>query len=164
MSQYLIAVMNGTQARFLTLEPAEVGVYNACPRLMEHESLLRNENKLSGQELWSSTKPGRNRGSAGQAHGYDDHREEHLAESERRFAQVIGDRLMTLIQTCQPQQFILVAEAQALGVIRELILPLLPKAIPIQEVSKDLCQLKPHELHDYLSAKALLPGRKRAMS
>jgi protein required for attachment to host cells len=128
---------------------------------MEHESLLRNENKLSGQALWSSTKTGRNRSSSGQSHSYDDHREEHLMESERRFAQLIGERLMNLLQTFRSQQLILVAESQVLGVLREMIVPLLSKSIPVQEVPKDLCQFKPHELHDYLSAKALLPSRTR---
>lgn len=164
MSQYLIAVLNGTYARFLTLESTGTGAHDASSRLIEHESLLRAENKLSGQDLWSSTKTGRNRSSSGRAHGYDDHREEHLVETERRFAQLIGDRLLSLIQTFRAQQLILVAESQLIGVIREVIVPLLPKSISIREVSKDLYQLKPHELQDYLSAKDLLPGRKRLTS
>jgi protein required for attachment to host cells len=83
-------------------------------------------------------------------------------EFERRFAQSITNRIVDLIQTVQPQQLILVAEPQALGVIRELIPSNLPKTLAIKQLPKDLCQLKPHELHDYLSDKELLPNRKRA--
>jgi protein required for attachment to host cells len=162
MNKYLIAVANGTHARFLTLESTNSNSYNSAPQLVEHEALLSAEHGLSGQQLWSSAKTGRNRGVAGQAHNYDDHREDHVLEFERRFAQLITQRLVDLFQAVQPQQLILAAEPQTLGVIRELIPSNLPKTLTIKQLPKDLCQLKPHELHDYLSDKELLPNRKRA--
>ncbi len=38
-------------------------------------------------------------------------------------------------------------------------MPLLPKDIKINELAKNLCQLKPHELYEYLVNKELLPAR-----
>jgi protein required for attachment to host cells len=127
--------------------------------LMEHEGRISPAGELKGQELWSSSKTGRNRGSSGQAHSYDDHRESHLIEFERHFAQSITARIIDLIQTHQAQQLLLISETKILGLMRESLIPLLPKDVKISELAKNLCQLKPHELYGYLVNKELLPVR-----
>ncbi|MDZ8054155.1 MAG: host attachment protein [Aulosira sp. ZfuVER01] len=162
MNKYLVAVIDGTKARFFTLKPSELPGYDSGPHLIEHEALLSSNNELQGQELWTSTKTGRNRGVAGQAHSYDDGRDSHLIESERRFTQSITTKIVNLIQTHQIQQVVIISEPRILGLIREGLMPVLPRNIKIHEIAKELCHLKAHELHEYLASKKLLPAHKRA--
>jgi len=161
MSHFLVAVINGTKARLLTLEPVELPEYESGPHLMEQEGLLSAAKETPGQELWSSAKTGRNRGVAGHAHSYDDHRENHMLEFERRFAQTIANKIVELADTSQVQQLLLIAEPQILGLMRESLMPILPKHLKISELAKDLCHLQAKELHEYLAKKELLPAYNR---
>ena len=119
---------------------------------------------MQGKDLWSSTKTGRNRGSAGQAHGYDDHRENHVSEFERSFAKEIASKTAALAQSRQAQEVLVVAEPQILGLLREVLSSQIPKQLKVTELAKDLCKLKPLELHEYLAHRDLLPARKVASS
>ena len=162
MNQAIVAVLDGTKARFFILETAEFPEYESGPNLIEHEGLLNSEKERQGQDLWANTKTGCNRGSAGQAHGYDDHRQNHMIEFERRFAQKIATNIAHLARVHQAQRVLLIAEPQILGLMRETLIPVLPKTLELSELAKDLCQLKPSELQGYLANKKLLPACKRA--
>lgn len=161
MQNYVVAVVNSTRARLFVLESAKFPEYEPSAKLVEVATLLSSTQELQGQDLWSNTKPGRNRSSAGQAHGYDDHRENHRIEFERRFAQAIAVQMTELLQTYQPHQLLLVAEPQILGIMREVLIPELPKNLKVYELAKDLCRLSTHELHEYLATKNLLPTQSR---
>jgi protein required for attachment to host cells len=161
MSKYMVAAIDGTKARFLTLEPAEFPG-DSGPHLTEHEGLSNAAKEMQGQDLWADTNSGRNRGSGGQAHSYDDHRQNHLIEFERRFAQEIAAKISDLARSHQVQQLLLVAEPQILGFMREALGSVFPKNLKMTELAKDICHLKPHELHEYLASKELLPARKKA--
>jgi protein required for attachment to host cells len=160
MSQYLVAVIDGTRARFLTLEPAEFPEYQSGPNLVECESMSNATNDRPDQELWTDSKTGRNRGANGQAHSYDDHRDNHRVEFERRFAQEIVNCAHHLLQSYQIQNLVLVAEPQILGLMRDVLGSTIGRSVQTSELSKDLCHLKPHELHDYLANRKLLPPQK----
>lgn len=162
MQKYVVAVVNSTRAKLFVVEPAEFPEYQPSPRLVEKETLHNSTQELQGQDLWSNTKPGRNRGTAGQAHGYDDHRENHRVEFERRFAQEISAKLAQIIRQNQPHQLLLVAEPQILGIMRDVLTPEMLKNLKFNELAKDLCQLKPHELYEYLATKDLLPAQTRS--
>lgn len=159
MQKYIVAVANSIKAKLFVLQTAELTDFEPTPKLVEIEELLSSTQDRQGQNLWSSTKPGRNRGTAGQAHGYDDHRESHCIEFERRFAQEFAAKLTQLIRSAQPCQLLLIAEPQILGIMRGVLTPNLPKNLKCNELAKDLCQLKAHELHEYLATKNLLPPR-----
>jgi protein required for attachment to host cells len=158
MQKYVVVVASSTKAKMFVLEPAEFPDYQLSSRLVEKNELHNLSQEQQGQDLWSNTKPGRNRGTAGQAHGYDDHRENHMIEFERRFAQDISTKLVQLIRTVQPDQLLLIAEPHILGIMRSVLVPDLPKNLKSNELAKDLCQLKAHELHEYLTTKDLLPA------
>lgn len=162
MSQLLVTAINGGTARFFTLESVILSGPDPSPRLVEHEGLTSSEGGLPGEALWSNVKPGRNRGVGGQAHGYDDHRQNHEAEFEKRFAQSTARNLLNLIQTHQVRKLILVAEPKILGLMRSVFIPLLPQQVTVYELARDLCHLKPQELHEYLAGKGQLPARKQA--
>ncbi|MGH2412240.1 MAG: host attachment protein, partial [Microcystaceae cyanobacterium] len=108
MNQSVVAVIDSTKARFFTLEQPELPEYQSGPNLIERECLTNTAMELPGKELWANTKTGRNRGSGSQAHGYDDHRENHLGEFERSFAKEIVTKVLNLTQTYQSQNVLLV--------------------------------------------------------
>ena len=158
MVKFAVAVINGTQARFFTLDSAATSEYESGPNLIEHESLADSTQELRGQELWANTKTGRNRVGSGQAHSYDDHRQNHEIEFEKRFASKISSAMLNIIQTNQARQLILVAEPQILGMMREAMADNLFKTLNIKEVAKDICHFNVNQIHDYLAKKKLLPA------
>jgi protein required for attachment to host cells len=163
MNHTLVAVLNGTKARFFTLEFADFPEHESGPNLIEHEALINEENELAGEELWASSKTGRNRGSVGQSHSYDDHRQNHVVEFEQRFSQKIVSRMQSLIELHNIRHLLLVAEPQMLGIVREPINAEISKTIEIKELAKDLCQFSVRDLHEYLASKKFLPARKGIM-
>ena len=164
MGIFAVAVINRSQARFLTLDSSATSEYESSPNLIEHECLVNTTGELHGQELWANTKTGRNRGSNGQAHGYDDHRQKHEMEFEKKFASKINLELNDLIQAHQARHLIIVAEPQILGMMRNAINSSVMKNLNIDEVAKDICHLKTNQIHDYLAKKELLPACQKVYS
>ncbi len=163
MNQYLVTAINGKKARFFTLEIAQFPEYESSPNLKEHLSLLSRAKELPGIELWANTKTGCNRRGVGITHSYDDRRQAHIIEFERRFVSEVGKTLVDLIENYQAQHLILIAEPHILGLMRETVLSILPKNFKVNQLAKDLCSLKPHELHEYLANKRLLPRAKKVL-
>ena len=164
MSQYLVTAINGAKARFFTLETAQFPEYESSPNLKEHSCLFSSTKELLGKELWANTKTGRNRGIAGITHSYDDRRQAHIIEFERRFVSDIGKTIVDLIENHQVQRLILIAEPQILGLIRDTLVSILPKNFKVNELAKDLCYLKSNQLHEYLANKRLLPRTKKVVT
>lgn len=158
MGKFAVAVINGTQARFFTLDSAATSEYESGPNLIEHSGLTDSTKEMLSQELWANIKTGRNRGTSGQAHSYDDHRQNHEIEFEKRFANEISSKMLDIIQTHQARHLILVAEPQILGLMREAMSDNLFKNLNIKEVAKDICHFKVTQIHDYLAKKELLPA------
>ena len=164
MVKFAVAVIDGTQARFFTLDSAAISEYESGPNLSEHEGLSDSTKELHGQELWANTKTGRNRGTSGQAHSYDDHRQNHQIEFEKRFANKISSAMLNIIKTHQAKQLILVAEPQILGMMREAMTDKLFKTLNVTEVAKDICRFSINQIHDYLAKKELLPACQKVYS
>ncbi|MBE9138117.1 host attachment protein [Nodosilinea sp. LEGE 07088] len=163
MTRFLVAVVDGAKARFLTLEPLSAPELESGPDLIEHCELLNPAIEMAGQDLWANTKTGRNRGSGSRGHSYDDHRGNHLVEFERRFAQAIDTKMASLLAQYDLNTLVLVAEPQILGILRE-NLTSANHRIQAQEVAKDLCRMTSRQLHEYLAQKGLLPPRQVAMA
>jgi protein required for attachment to host cells len=160
MNQHmLIAVIDRAHARFLTLVPVEISDDDFT--LVEQTGLTLPEGEASGEELWSSTKTGRNRGPQGQAHSYDDHRQEHAIEFERHFAHSIANHMKLIVQDRHLQTVLLVAAPQILGLMRQALEPVLPETVKLTEVAKDLCHLTPYEIQAYLAEQKLIPASHR---
>ncbi|NJL45133.1 MAG: host attachment protein [Leptolyngbyaceae cyanobacterium SM2_3_12] len=163
MTRFLVAVVDGAKARFLTLEPLEAPEFEFGPDLVERCELLNPAIEMAGQDLWANTKTGRNRSSGGQGHNYDDHRNNHLVEFERRFAQAIVAQGDELIGAYDLNTLVLVAEPQILGLLRNCLHSSNGRSVQISDLPKDLCWMKPRQLHDYLAQKQLLPTRQVPM-
>ncbi len=157
MNNVVVAVVDSAKARFLILEWAKFPEEAMGSRLVEVEGLANPVSQAQGQQLWSSTKTGRNLGGGGQAHSYDDHREHHQVEFQRRFTQAIATHLVNLVPQYQAQQLILIAESQLIGLLREAIASSTLAQLEITQVTKHLGHLPPFELQKYLAHEGLLP-------
>ncbi len=153
--------MNGTKAQFFTLEAVSLTMPEAGLKLVEQDSLLNAENELLGQDLWSTSKTGRNRSTSGQNHAYDDHREQHCVEFEKRFANQITHHIAQLVQTHEIRQLLLVSEPQFLGLMRESLAGALPKTLEVTELAKSIGQMTASQIHQYLAEQSLLPMPQR---
>lgn len=162
MNQTSVVVVNGSRARFFTLEPAQLGSIEGGPNLREREDLINPDVESHDQELWTETKSGRNRApGGGPAHGYDDHRDEHLDEFKRRFAREVAREAAGLVKETGSERLVLAAQKRMLGFLREELDPLLQTGVKVVEVTKDLSKMSAQELHQYLAREKVLPARKR---
>lgn len=158
MNKYLVVAIDASRARFLTLEAVDSLLDESKCRLIEHKGLLNSVGELPGKELWATTKTGRNQGTGSQAHTYDDGRESHMHEYERRFVRIVADKIIEFTQRQSIRQLVLVAEAQTLGLLRECMIPLLPNNLSTQAIAKDLSKFKITEIYKYLAEKNILPS------
>lgn len=164
MNRFIVAVIDGTKARLLTLEPVQAPEYESGPNLVEQCELLNPARAAATQELWATTKGGRNRSRVSRGHSYSTERNTQLVEFERRFAQSIAEQLNLLVRSHDVHGLVLAAEPQILGLMRECLSGPAARLASTRELAKDLCHLKPHDLHEYLAQKGMLPARQRALS
>ena len=161
MSDYCVVAVDGARARFFCLEPAQQPALESGPKLVEdREALINTELELSGRDLWSDNKTGRNAAN-GMAHGYDDHRDQHTEEFKRRFAKQVADEAVQHAQLKGAKKLIVTAEKQMLGYLRN-ALHVSPKAgFEVTELAKDLSRLSPQDLQEHLASEGLVPPRQR---
>jgi protein required for attachment to host cells len=158
----VVVVVDGTRARFLTLEDGAAG---SGPKLREHKDLVNPESDMRGRDLWSDVKTGRGRATdGGPAHGYpvhsyDDHREKHEDEFERRFARRVAEETISLVQARPAKQIIVVAQKRMLGFLRPALMHTLRGEVEVRELAKDLSKLNTAELHERLAGEKFLPPR-----
>lgn len=161
MHNNYVVVAGGSRARFFTLQDVEFPEMQSGPNLCEINDLVNVENESSGNELWSNTKSGRNRGGGGSpAHGYDDHRSQHEDEFERRFARDIARETAKMLHQSSTKQLVLVAQKRILGFLRNELDTLIKAGVEIKELAKDLSKLSPLELHEHLARERLIPERR----
>ncbi|MFQ4138439.1 host attachment protein [Nodosilinea sp. PGN35] len=160
MTRFLVAVVDGAKAKFLTLEPVAVPEVESGPDLIERCQLLNPAAEMPEPDS-GNTKASRHRGSGSRGHSYDDRRGNYLVEFERRFAQAIGAQMEALISAYDLNTLVLVAEPQILGTLRHCLAGVSDR-LQVQELAKDLCKMKPQQLQDYLAQKGVLPTRQVA--
>ena len=163
MSEYCIVVAEGSRARFFTLEPADIPELESGPNLVEHVALANPEHQAHNGALWSETRAGRNRTAHGAAHGYDDHRQQHSAEMERRFARNVVCELDRMARGNGTRKIVICAEKQMLGFLRSSISDTIGHDVEISEVAKDLTKLPLRDLHARLAAEGHIPRRKQRL-
>lgn len=155
MSDYCVVVADGVRARLFSLKEAGGGA--GGPNLVEISDLANPD--VAAAVLQVDEKVGHNVASASSgSHGFEDHRDRHRQESERRFARQVAAEAATLVGREKAGCLVVAAEARMLGHLREALN--LPAAVRVSEVAKDLTKLAPQELHGHLTADKALPGRK----
>lgn len=157
MSEYCVVVADGARARLFSL--AEAGVGEGGPDLVEISDLANSEMEAAGKEIYSNVKSGRNVSSGGGGiHGYDDHRDRHMDESERRFAKQIAAAAADAVMRQRPGCLVVAADPHMMGHLREAMSSSVG-GIEVKEVVKDLTKLGVSELQAHLAADHALPAR-----
>ncbi|MFO7858333.1 MAG: host attachment protein [Ectothiorhodospiraceae bacterium] len=160
MSRYFVVVAEGSRARFFTVENPEVPELESGPDLVEQKTLANPAHKAHGGELLADMRSGRNRAGAGQAHGYDDHREQYDDECERRFAREIASEVSSMTRANGTRHVILCAEKRMLGFLRSTVHEAVPDGMDLREVPKDLAKLTARKLHQRLAGEGYIPPRR----
>jgi len=160
MSDYCVVVAEGARARFFTLEPVEVPELESGPNLKEWSTLTNPEHKAHQKDVFTDVRSGRNRGNPGEAHAYDDHRDQHDVEMEHRFARTIAGEIEQFTNQHGKSKVVLCAEKKMLGFLRGALNGHTRPEMQIQEVAKDLTRLSARDLHEKLAKDGKLPRRK----
>ena len=159
MESCYVIVADSARARFFVLDEAAEGA--GGPDLVELEDLVNPEAESAGKDLYSENKSGRNTAPMGAgAHGYDDHRDRHVAELERRFASLVAGRGVQGATGRQSGRLVMVAEKRMLGHLREALAALPAHSWQVSELAKNLTKLSAHDLHEHLAENDLLPERR----
>ncbi len=162
MIDYCVVVADGAKARLFSLQGADIG--EGGPNLVEISGLANPETEAAGKEIYSDNKSGRNTSSGGGgAHGYDDHRNQHIDEIERRFAKTVVTAAAQAVQRNKSGCLVVAAEPRMMGHLRDAMGATMA-GLKVKEVVKDLTKLSVHELHERLAADKVLPAREPAMS
>lgn len=160
MNGNCVIVADNGRARFFRLADVEFPELESGPNLEEINDLVNPEREAAGDEIWSDIKSGRNRGNGGApAHGYDDHRDQHEEEFDRRFARTIAAEAERLANG-STRELVVVAQKRALGLLRNELAALGKRGVRIRELAKDLSKLSPIELQDHLARLKLIPPRR----
>jgi protein required for attachment to host cells len=89
----------------------------------------------------------------------DDHRTDHVAERDARFARDLLGELARIVQAHSFLRVILVATPKMLGRLRGGLEPLRRSGIVIEEIQQDLTRLTSPQVHDHLAALHVLDPR-----
>lgn len=155
----IVVIANGAQARFFTLEPAESPAFESSPRLVEQAPLTNPQQESAGKELWSDNSGGNRSTGGGGSHGYDDHRNQHRAEYERRFAQQVASATTELARNRKANHVVLAADSRMLGSLRDELQG--TNGFELKHIAKDYSKLSVLDLHEQLAVLNLLPARRK---
>lgn len=155
MKRALIAIVDAAHARLYTYQ--QVG--DGEPTLQEQRDLVNAGRQAHG--VFSDTKPG-NRWQEGGRGSTDDHRTDHLAEMDGKFAKSIVEEVARIANEQGFKNVILVASPKMLGELRRADGPLRKSDLSVDEVAQDLAWLTSPQIHDHLAAMKLIDPRPRA--
>ncbi len=153
--KFCVVVANGSRARFFYLKRPEFTELNARPRLVERGEISEPELQERAQDLWTE-RTGMNRGAGSGSHSYDDHRNQHQAEFEKRFAKQIADHAIKLIRSSGSNSIVICGVQRQLPLLKNMLESKL-NGVHIQQLAKDLLKLDTHTLYDHLHKEGLLP-------
>jgi protein required for attachment to host cells len=162
MKRLCIAAVDATRARLYTFAELEGPTGTQEQELSECVDLVNPERRQTPGQILSDTRPGTGRAPTGRGFAFDDHREEHLRELDRRFAAEIAQAVKSLAAEHACRHVILTASPRMLGPLRESLAPLIRDGITLDEVARDLVRLTPAQIHDALAERGLMPSRARA--
>jgi protein required for attachment to host cells len=148
-----ILVAGGTRARFISVELPEDAELESGPRLLEHDEVVNPDGGIPARGLFSD-RSGRAHGAA--SHGLDDHREQHQAEMDRRFARRIVEAADRFCAARGVQRMVIAAECQLLGKLRAELDPKRWRNVELVELAEDLSRQSLRQIHAALSQRGVL--------
>lgn len=153
MKRALIAIVDAAHARLYAYQ------HEGDPAMQEQRDLVNAGRQTHG--MWSDTKPG-NRWQEGGRGSTDDHRTDHLADMDAKFARAVIDEVARMAREEGFRNVILVASPKMLGELRRADAPLRRGDIVVEEIAQELRWLTPSQVHDHLAAMKLIEPRTRA--
>lgn len=99
------------------------------------------------------------RAGTGTAHGLDDGRKRHRAETARKFAKDVAAAVRTLLDEVPSRQLIVIAEPRFLGVLRPALRRRTSSAVRLVELAEELSWRSTSQLQRALVKKGLLRPR-----
>jgi protein required for attachment to host cells len=146
MKSYIVVVADGARARLYVYERG---------RLEEIADLVNPAQRMRAGEIYAESRPGvkQNQGTGIRA-GMDEHRQDHFAEEERRFAAEVIDAAGRAAAMQRSRDLVLAAGPEMLGILRGEADRLDPQ-IAIHELPKHLTQERASDLRHRLSALGL---------
>ena len=154
MTDYCIVVANGARARLFSLEHPDRPEFESGPDLVEVATLAAPEHAARDRELYTDQVTGRNRRPTTGGHDYDEHRDDHDDEVEKRFARDIAAAMRAQGATHN----VLCAEKRMLGFLRDALAS--GGGPAVSEVPRDLTGLDPRAVQARLAEDRLVPGRR----
>jgi protein required for attachment to host cells len=141
MKSYIVVVADGAKARLY---------FYARQRLAEIADLVNPAQRMRSGEIYAESRPGvkQNLGTGIRA-GMDEHRQDHFAEEERRFAADVIQAAARAAAERGTRDLVLAAGPEMLGVLRGECDRLDPH-IAVHELPKNITQEGPGDLRDRL--------------
>jgi protein required for attachment to host cells len=143
-----VLVADRARARLFVSAPSpeRAGVSSRGEELVEIESLTDPDGELTGKQLFSSTRSGSNRSPHGATFEYDDRRQGHRDEEERRFAKRIAEAVRRRVEAERPNKLILAVEPQLLGMLRQALNGGVQSSLEVVELAKDFSWHSPQHV------------------
>ena len=126
------------------------------PSLSEVRDLVSPGRQAHGM---FTDQPARARGLMGGT--MDDHRTDHIAELDRRFAKVVSSEIDRVVREAQLAHVILIASPKMLAKLRAEDCAFRRDGISLDEIAQDLAWLTSPQVHDHLAAMSLIEPRAR---
>lgn len=156
-----LVVVDAARARLFSWKSSDDVALDGYPRLVEVDDLTNPEGRLQDREVYSNeitnNRTTYGTGGAGPSHAFDDHRDAHRGETQRRFVRDIARRLNEHVTRDKPSRVILVSETQVLHDLRQEVEAALPRDIQVVELAENLTKESATHLQQILAKKGLLP-------
>lgn len=155
----LIVVADRARARLFVRTPAAERAMGGEPglELLEIEALTDVEGALTGAQLFSNTRSGSNRSPHGALYEYDDHRQSHREEQERRFAKRIADSIRARLDPHVPARLVVAVEPRLLGLLRQELRSGVASSAEVVEIAKDFSRHTARHVQEELEHCGALP-------
>lgn len=162
MKQTGILVAGGTRARFISVEvPADAEI-DGGPHLVEHDEMVNPDGDVPARALFSD-RSGRAHG-GNVSHGLDDHRDQHQAEIDRRFARRVVEAAEQFRAARGVQRLVIVAECQLLGRLRAELDPKRWRDVELVELAEDLSRQSLRHIHAALAQQGVVKAARAPAS
>lgn len=159
MYRVCIALVDATRARLFTFERVTDGA-DTREALVERTDLVNPQRRRRPSEVFSDTRPGLSRTGHLQ-YAFDDHRDQHIAQLDERFARMAMAALRELIDEHPTQRVVICAPPRMLGRLRAATPGLVPGDIALDELARDLVKLPAGDMRAELASRGLLPDAER---
>ena len=166
MKRACIATIDAARAKLFTYQE------DAPPgrELVEVRDLTNSGRRLKDSELFSESRPALKPAGMGGPSltgmsggpGNDDHRDDHIAMMDQKFAKEIVEELDKLVREGGYGHLILIAPPKMMGVLRKANGVFKRNGLVVDELPQELSQLTASQLHERLAARGLIPSRQRA--